>query len=111
MEIGRRWHGADYPICRLESGCTDPVDPLLRELTSLEQQALEVFSECQTQWDVVAGIGGGGRVGLKYSSAEVVCRSHGYEWSEDMLRMLRICEVVSLKQQAAKAEIEKASRA
>ena len=83
------------------------MDPLLRLLTPIEQAALEVFSECQTQWHVVAGFGGGGRTGLRYDAVRAVADSHGYEWSEDFLRLIQLCERAVLKSQWAKMEAER----
>lgn len=51
-----------------------------------------VFTDALTQWDIIAGFGGGGRTRLIYSEAKVIAEAHGFEWNGDLLDRLRVCE-------------------
>lgn len=88
------------------NGCVDPVEPYLEGLSLIEHLALRVFNDCTTQWDIVAGLGGGGRTGLDYLKVESVARAHGLAWNEDLLQMIGVCERTVIAADAAQRKAD-----
>lgn len=89
------------------SGCADPVEQHLEPLSFIEHLALRVFNDCATQWNIVAGLGGGGRTGLDYLKVESVARAHGLAWNEDLLAMIGVCERTVIEADAKQRQADK----
>lgn len=70
----------------------------------LDAAAWSVFQACATQWDVVVGLGGGGRTGLKYDRVRIVAEANGWALNEALLARIRRLEALSILDENRKRE-------
>ncbi len=68
----------------------------------LDSAAWQVFSACQTQWDVAVGLGGAARLGLKYDQVRIVAEAYGWELNAALLDRIRRLEALSLIEEGKK---------
>lgn len=79
--------------------CQDPDEPILQLLSEAERDAVSIFAQASSLWNWAGGgMSAPIRTGLRYSDVESVARSHGLEWSGDLLDLIRECERFLLNQ-------------
>ena len=91
------------PTCFRPDGCPSPLEEAIARLSPIERVALTIFCDSSTQWDAIAGMGGGARTGLRYSDVRVVAEAHGFELDSTLLDLVRTCEMKVLEYDSERA--------
>ncbi len=72
-------------------------------LSDLDSVAWQIFTDCQTQWEIAVGMGGAVRLGLKYDQVRVVAEAHGWAFNAALLARIRRLETLSLLEEQKRA--------
>lgn len=100
IALGRHWAGGGQGKQYQEACASLGIEPKKEDSPDLWQEhaeAFRLFTACQTQWRVIAGMGGAVHQGLDYPAVEAVMRMRGVENHAECLAQVQALEAGALE--------------